>query len=307
MSKAEFIYIDHNTINLKGELFEFIKSLKSRILRINPSLKVLAYDDIHDKSITPDKVKTLIDNASDAISKSLITIGIITNSYVDEVNYNERLVAELEKINKTENRYFIPIIFEKTNWLNAKWLIKLKLYPSSTSVQELSDVDKNSLIEEIGSNIEIMLLTSQNSTFNLELKSTIRKNKADEEKLVFISHSHLDSDFAELLQLKLKESGINSWIDGERLKIGQDWREEIDKGIDDALALIVIMTPDAKSSEYVTYEWAYAWGKGIPIFPIMLEQTSLHPRLESLQYLNFTLRQSRPYDELFRSIQNLRN
>jgi hypothetical protein len=96
-------------------------------------------------------------------------------------------------------------------------------------------------------------------------------------------------------------------MDNERLTIGQDWREEIDSGISKSKAIIVIMSPEARKSEYVTYEWAYAWGKGIKIFPIMLNQTSLHPRLESLQYMDFTNRVTRPYDELVERVKEIKN
>ena len=104
------------------------------------------------------------------------------------------------------------------------------------------------------------------------------------EKIVFISHVHKDADFAELLKLQFEKHGITAWIDSDRLKIGQDWREEIDEGISKSIAVIAVMSPEAKKSEYVTYEWACAWGKGKRIFPLMLKQTALHPRLESLQY-----------------------
>ena len=67
------------------------------------------------------------------------------------------------------------------------------------------------------------------------------------------------------------------------------------------------MTPDARKSEYVTYEWAFAWGKGKAIFPVMLKQTQLHPRLESLQYLNFTDRTVRPWEKLIDSIKSAQN
>ena len=62
--------------------------------------------------------------------------------------------------------------------------------------------------------------------------------------------------------------------------------------------LALLMTPEAKSSEYVTYEWAFAWGVGIKVIPIMLRATQLHPRLEALQYLDFTNAKSRPWDRL---------
>jgi hypothetical protein len=32
------------------------------------------------------------------------------------------------------------------------------------------------------------------------------------------------------------------------------------------------MTPDAKASEYVTYEWAFAWGAGVRVIPIMYKE-----------------------------------
>lgn len=103
----------------------------------------------------------------------------------------------------------------------------------------------------------------------------------------------------------MEKRGLVGWIDSERLKIGQDWREEIDQGIENSVAVIAIMTPEARKSEYVTYEWAFAWGKGKKIFPVLLKQTPLHPRLESLQYLDFTNKAVRPWDELIKSIVEL--
>ena len=77
-----------------------------------------------------------------------------------------------------------------------------------------------------------------------------------------------------------------------------DWRVEIDDGIRNAAAVIAVMTPEARSSEYVTYEWAFAWGREIRVIPIMLRQTTMHPRLAALQYLDFTNRIARPWTRL---------
>ncbi len=62
------------------------------------------------------------------------------------------------------------------------------------------------------------------------------------------------------------------------------------------------MSPEARSSEYVTYEWAFAYGIGLKIIPILYKDTKLHPRLEALQYLDFTSRTSRPWDALIEVI-----
>ena len=115
---------------------------------------------------------------------------------------------------------------------------------------------------------------------------------------VFISYSHANGDFAEILRTRLEGSGFNVWTDEDRLLAGEDWRNGIDKAIRSACALIVVMTPSAKASEYVTYEWAFAWGVGVKVIPILLEPTPLHPRLEVLQYLDFSIRSARPWDKL---------
>ena len=49
----------------------------------------------------------------------------------------------------------------------------------------------------------------------------------------------------------------------------------------------------------MTYEWAFALGSGLRIVPLMLRDTSIHPRLEVFQYLDFTNRRARPWNRLF--------
>jgi hypothetical protein len=113
---------------------------------------------------------------------------------------------------------------------------------------------------------------------------------------VFISYSHANGDFAEIVKTRLEGRGFNVWTDEDRLLAGEDWRNGIDQAIRSACALIVVITPSAKASEYVTYEWAFAWGIGIKVIPVLLEPTPLHPRLEALQYLDFSIRAERQWD-----------
>jgi CheY-like chemotaxis protein len=114
---------------------------------------------------------------------------------------------------------------------------------------------------------------------------------------VFISYKREDVDFAENVSSRLEREGFDVWADS-KIAAGEEWRNAIDIAIGNSVVLIVIMTPEAKASEYVTYEWAFAWGIGIKVIPIMLRPTTLHPRLEALQYLDFTNIKSRPWDKL---------
>jgi hypothetical protein len=103
---------------------------------------------------------------------------------------------------------------------------------------------------------------------------------------VFLSYAHLDESFIDILEPLIEEKGITVWTDRELLA-GENWRQAIDQSIQRCFALLVVMTPEARLSEYVTYEWSYALGVGITVIPLMLRQTPLHPKLEELQYLDF--------------------
>jgi hypothetical protein len=102
---------------------------------------------------------------------------------------------------------------------------------------------------------------------------------------------------------RLRNAGFEVWVDTKKLRAGQDWREEIDQAIRESLALIVILTPEAVTSQYVTYEWAFAMGVGIPVIPILREQTELHPRLVGLHYLDFTVGDNHPWEDLIERLQ----
>lgn len=79
-------------------------------------------------------------------------------------------------------------------------------------------------------------------------------------KQVFISYQHKDAEFAENLMHRIKDAGFDSWVDSEDLRAGEEWQVGIDQAIKNAFALIVIMSSDAQASEYVIYEWSFAWG-----------------------------------------------
>ncbi|MCZ6717547.1 MAG: TIR domain-containing protein, partial [Gammaproteobacteria bacterium] len=115
---------------------------------------------------------------------------------------------------------------------------------------------------------------------------------------VFICYSREDFDFAELLREKIEAAGLKVWQDLNGLRAGEDWRDDIDQAIREAFALIAVMTPEANASAYVSYEWAFALGVGVKVFPVIRKPTELHSRLEGIQFLNFPDIKARPWDDL---------
>jgi hypothetical protein len=286
------IFIDHFPA-----MDEFASNLANRIKKIDKELSITTFLDIRESGfIAEDEEDVKVMNESD------ILIPIITSEFLS--SYPTKSEDKYTEILGTDNKIIFPIIYNETNWSSKNWIVKSKIFPSNNEVfEELNSNEQASVLNEL-----VQTIANIFSEFKKGKNKPVKnKGKKIIDGQVFISHSHNDADFAELLKLHLEKNGIKCWMDNERLKIGQDWREEIDSGIEKSKAIIVIMSPDARKSEYVTYEWAFAWGKGIKIFPIMLNQTSLHPRLESLQYMDFTNRVTRPYDKLVDSIKEIKN
>jgi hypothetical protein len=103
---------------------------------------------------------------------------------------------------------------------------------------------------------------------------------------VFLSYSHKDRFFAELLQLKLEKEDVSVWRDRSALRAGEDWRAAIDAGVGEASVIIFIASVASCDSHYVTYEWASGMGKGKPVLPVIIEDCKLHPKIDQLQYLD---------------------
>lgn len=122
---------------------------------------------------------------------------------------------------------------------------------------------------------------------------------------VFLSYSRNDHLFAELATVKLGEGGIRLWRDQGELRPGTDWRNGIERGISDCVALIVALSAASADSSYVTYEWAYALGKGRPVIPVKLTQCAVHPKLETIQYLDFSVPGALPWGSLIERIREI--
>lgn len=125
---------------------------------------------------------------------------------------------------------------------------------------------------------------------------------------VFISYKRTMAckRFVNKLRGYLSDAGFDTWIDTRRLHGGDDWRDEIDQAIRDSLALIVVLMPEATTSQYVTYEWAFALGVGVPVIPILYRPIDeFHPRLEALHYRDFSKKGTYPWKDVIEDLRAL--
>ena len=118
----------------------------------------------------------------------------------------------------------------------------------------------------------------------------------------FICYANENETFARLAEMMLIEAGYDVWLDDRKVRGGEEWRKAIDDGISASDVLLVVLTPESCESQYVTYEWAFALGKGTKVIPLLVEDAELHPRLAVLQHLDFTNKKTMPWARLFQEI-----
>lgn len=99
---------------------------------------------------------------------------------------------------------------------------------------------------------------------------------------VFISYSTQNFDFARHLRTLLNAQGFTVWLDQSRLAPSSRWWTEIEDNIERCAALIVIMSPSSRESDWVEREVLYAERLHKPICPVLLEG-EVWPRLANLQ------------------------
>jgi TIR domain len=122
---------------------------------------------------------------------------------------------------------------------------------------------------------------------------------------IFLSYSHKDYFFAELLGFKLSEAAMTLWRDHGSLPAGADWRQGIEKGIAESFAVVVVLSEASSRSPYVTFEWAYALGRGKAVIPVRLDACASHPRLETIQHLDFSPGRTLPWALLIERIREI--
>jgi len=121
-------------------------------------------------------------------------------------------------------------------------------------------------------------------------------------KHIFVSYAHKDKDFAKKLNRRLLASHQIPWQDRIDLLGGDNYQLAIDKALRTAEALVVIMSPHSSKSHYVTYEWAFALGAGVPVIPVVKKQTLPHPKLSTIQYIDFSTRRGTPFVGLLKAL-----
>lgn len=123
----------------------------------------------------------------------------------------------------------------------------------------------------------------------------------------FISYARSDISVAKELKGVLGRSGKDAFIDVQDIQLGGNWREGIEAVLQESWAVIVLLSPQSASSPFVTYEWSFALGAGVPVIPVLTKSTRsqlIHKRLDAIQRIDLR-RKPRQWKQLVRRLRGI--
>ena len=88
---------------------------------------------------------------------------------------------------------------------------------------------------------------------------------------VFLSYAREDRQFVDRLVNDLRLRGIAVWRDVEQLLPGQNWREEIERALLAAAALLYVASARSVGASFVAAELSAVVAREIPVVPIILD------------------------------------
>lgn len=85
----------------------------------------------------------------------------------------------------------------------------------------------------------------------------------------FLSYSHLDKDIMRRIRSDLTSAGLTVWTDESLVPGTPSWKNAIENAIQSSKTLVVILSPDAKTSDWIEKEMDYARACNVQIVPVL--------------------------------------
>jgi hypothetical protein len=111
-------------------------------------------------------------------------------------------------------------------------------------------------------------------------------------RTVFISYASDTKPLAEELAKALESQGIEPWVDFRDLHPGQRWRDELDRAIDAAQWLIILVGEESRATPWQEAEWsaalAHTWlNSDKKLLPVIFGDSDPPPFLRNWVSLRF--------------------
>jgi hypothetical protein len=111
---------------------------------------------------------------------------------------------------------------------------------------------------------------------------------------VFLAYAHEDRSYVDELAERLEKAGIAIWYD-RKLHKGRRWCKELEERIQNARAMIPVLSQRSRDSAWMEREVLFAMEHNVPVLPLLLEKVDLPLWAVGSQY-------ARNVDELIRTL-----
>lgn len=106
-------------------------------------------------------------------------------------------------------------------------------------------------------------------------------------KNIFMSYSRRELGFVDDLVSKLEAEGYNVWLDYRVLVPGTPWKGQIDKGLQDADTVLLVVSRASLASKYVALEWQHFLETNKRVILLIFEAVDLPNALEKYEWVDF--------------------
>mmetsp|Transcript_7816 Transcript_7816/g.13189 ORF Transcript_7816/g.13189 Transcript_7816/m.13189 type:complete len:1304 (-) Transcript_7816:609-4520(-) len=170
---------------------------------------------------------------------------------------------------------------------------------SGSSSRQNSKVSSNS-------NSSKGLLNFLNSKSSLVYPSSSRRKSSlphglAKNRSVFLSYCRRNTEYVHLLADELKKRGVELWVDWKDIPPGSNWRDEIQRGIDDSENVVFVLSPDWVNSHECSVELQLAVERHKRLIPVLhMPCENVPSELASLNWVYM-----RPTDNLTTAVDKL--
>ena len=126
-------------------------------------------------------------------------------------------------------------------------------------------------------------------------------------RVAFISHSSKDKSFVRQLAADLVASGVQVWLDEQRIRVGDSIPERVAQGVAESDFFLVVVSASSVDSPWVRKELNQALiheieKRRVRVMPVLLDRVSLPETIREKKYANFTESYAKGLAELLESI-----
>jgi TIR domain len=189
----------------------------------------------------------------DAI-QTISTDGWLSN---ESFNFDEVVIAK-----KLMEQIVLGSLIEVNAYLPAE-MLEISWYSPPTKT-DAAIISQTRSTDFLSNTINLLFPPRKYHGSNSLIK---KSNVKATENLVFVSYSHLDLEFANIIIQALEQKQIDVWHDA-KIKSGEVWDETLEAKLQACSAVVLCVSPNYSNSKYCKRELKFADLLGKKLFPL---------------------------------------